>query len=147
MVEVFDMRKILTLAQGFAYGEQLFVPDFEPESSKIKSIRYKENSLLLNMITPQNKSSLYIVGINQTEDPSDVANWEKIPWIVVMFGVAIVYNLIFRKSKSAEPTTKTAGYQGRGRPNSYSESYTSDLNKSWKAQKANYKPGNWDRRA
>ena len=143
------MNKILALTQGFASGEKLFIPDFEPRFSDIETARYKEHSLLLSFLTPNNKAILYILGINRTENPDDVANWEKIPWVVIMFGVAIVYNLVFRKAKVVEP--KTAGYYGRGRQQSYSESYTSDLNKSWKAQKANYKAGSagsgsWDRR-
>ena len=73
------------------------------------------------MMTQKNTASLYLLGL-KTEDPLDSSTWDKIPWVVIMFGVAIVYNLIFRKAKVPDET-KTPGYYGRNKPSSYSQTH------------------------
>lgn len=56
------------------------------------------------------------------------------PWVLIMFGVAIIYNLVFRKINDTTQSKKHGADAYRGPQN-----HSADLNKSWKTGKSAYK--------
>lgn len=131
-VEIFDIKNITKLKQSSPYGLQAKIPDLMQFSDDTKIYKFKENSLLVTQ-TYGSKAHIFYQGIKLDEE-SDFTSFLKLPWVLIMFGVAIVYNLVFRKAKES-PYAKKYGTESNRGPQS------SDLNKTWKAGKSAYKSG------
>ena len=101
-VEIYDIKNILRLKQSSPYGLQANIPDFVKISDDTKLYKFRETSLLVTQIH-DSKSYIYILGIKLDEDSSQ-ANWKKMPWVLIMFGIAIIYNLVFRKVSGKDTT-------------------------------------------
>lgn len=135
-VEIYDIKNILKLKQTSPFGLQAKIPDLEAYSEDIKTNRFKENSILLTQRV-EKKVIVYLLGIKLDEE-SDSNSWFKLPWILIMFGVAIVYNLVFRKGNTKSSVRNSFNNKQSTEYKSYAGK---DLNKSWKAGKAAFNAG------
>lgn len=83
-------------------GIQVKLDDFQEFSTEIKTYKYTENALAITQVS-KTTASIYLSTTKDHQEESE-SSWFKLPWIVVMFGIAIAYNIFFREPSSNKST-------------------------------------------